>query len=428
MLRLRIVENTNSGSSSLAVKRLQNENETLKAECRQLEMAIYRMQKRVDELRDALTTAESERDSIRFSEHQNTSSDPGSIELHPMVVHYNRTIADLKAKLQELEDGAARPTDAISRMNSRNFDLHLHSKVNETIEKAKQGIQRDLELIKQKRSSPSRNSHSRASTSGQGVTSSGDEDEMSDTDSMKGDRDTSFTDADRTNPTAAEDEMLSMLEQIQSDITIKEELVEQLERTQNEYQVMRDKYEEKLRQLQDNLVSIQRERDSAVKSAEHSDTKDKVRILLTLPTILFFLCSYFIALNSVVLFVIFKASIVKLRYEERIKKLTNEIGDIRRRYQEAQREMQSKRASNDNLIKSMKAHVETLKTEKMRMLKRVKEKEVMIKEREIEKDREITKLKRKEKQVMELARKLERSNHMHVRDYVVLCVYLLYRN
>lgn len=43
--------------------------------------------------------------------------------------------------------------------------------------------------------------------------------------------------------------MLNMLDQIETDISIKEELVIQLESTQHEFMSMRDQYEEKIKSL-----------------------------------------------------------------------------------------------------------------------------------------------------------------------------------
>ncbi len=81
---------------------------------------------------------------------------------------------------------------------------------------------------------------------------------------------------------------------------------------------------------------------------------------------------------------------------------------------EQQRELTDKRTSNDLLIRNMKQHIESQKQEKMRLLKRMKEKDIQTREKEVARDQEINKLKRKERQNNELAKKLEKHNHMQV--------------
>jgi hypothetical protein len=74
-----------------------------------------------------------------------------------------------------------------------------------------------------------------------------------------------------------------MLPQIQADIAVKEQLVSQLERAEQEYTYMRAQYEQKLYDMQEALVTLQEEKVSAVKRAKNASTgvstRDKNSIL-----------------------------------------------------------------------------------------------------------------------------------------------------
>jgi predicted nucleic acid-binding Zn-ribbon protein len=110
---------------------------------------------------------------------------------------------------------------------------------------------------------------------------------------------------------------------------------------------------------------------------------------------------------------------IRSKYEDKINKLTSEINDLRRKYQEVQRKISDKRATNEALLRTMKGNIEALKVEKMKMLKKLRDRDQQIREREQEHDRELSRLRRREKQIQEHAKKLESSNQMNV------CLYWL---
>ncbi|CAG8780344.1 10379_t:CDS:1, partial [Rhizophagus irregularis] len=95
-----------------------------------------------------------------------------------------------------------------------------------------------------------------------------------------------------------------MLHQIQADIAVKEQLVSQLERAEQEYTYMRAQYEQKLADMQEAIITLQQERNSAVKRAQNANTgvstRDKNSILVEL----------------------------KSRYEHKMKRLIQEIGEL----------------------------------------------------------------------------------------------------
>ncbi|CAG8439661.1 5846_t:CDS:2 [Funneliformis caledonium] len=179
-----------------------------------------------------------------------------------------------------------------------------------------------------------------------------------------------------------------MLHQIQADIAVKEQLVTQLERAEQEFTYMRAQYEQRLANMQENLINLQRERDVAVKRAQNAgsgvSTRDKGSILAEL----------------------------KARYEHKMKRLIQEIGELRRKYNEATQSNNTSKNQNETMLKSMRAQIEQLKAEKMRMMKRMKDEAERVREMTERNQREIQTLRRKEKAAQEQKKRLERTNEM----------------
>ncbi|RIB15866.1 hypothetical protein C2G38_1971146, partial [Gigaspora rosea] len=179
-----------------------------------------------------------------------------------------------------------------------------------------------------------------------------------------------------------------MLHQIQADIAVKEQLVTQLERAEQEFTYMRAEYEQRLAHMQETLITLQRERDAALKRAANSSTgvstRDKNSILAEL----------------------------KARYEHKMKRLIQEIGELRRKYNEATQLNTTAKSQNEVTLKSMRAQIEQLKAEKMRMIKHMKERDYRIREMTERNQREIQNLRRKEKSAQEQKKRLERQSEM----------------
>ncbi|CAG8467090.1 6617_t:CDS:2 [Paraglomus occultum] len=173
-----------------------------------------------------------------------------------------------------------------------------------------------------------------------------------------------------------------MLHQIQADIAVKEELVAQLERAEQEFHYMRTAYEEKLVHMQECLIQLQREREIAVKRAANSgvSTRDKNSILTEL----------------------------KARYEHKMKKLIAEIGDLRRKCNEITQTHQTAKTQNETTMRNMRIQIEQLKAEKLRMVKRMKAEADRVREVTERTQREIQNLRRKAKSVQTEKKKLER--------------------
>ncbi|CAB4434882.1 unnamed protein product [Rhizophagus irregularis] len=158
------------------------------------------------------------------------------------------------------------------------------------------------------------------------------------------------------------------LRQIHADITVKEHLISQLEFAEKQYINMRNQYEQQLDDMQEDLITLQQERDAAVKRAQNASTRDKNSIL---------------------------AGELKARYEHKMNRLI----------QEATQNATSKN-QNETMLKNMRAQIEQLKSEKTpndkAQLNDVRE----MTERN---QREIQNLRRKKKAAQERMNRLEKN-------------------
>jgi hypothetical protein len=85
-----------------------------------------------------------------------------------------------------------------------------------------------------------------------------------------------ISDGEHSDHSADKDsDFVATLERIRKDISYQEELINHLESGQREYEIMKTKYEHKLKELQENMQVIQKERDLALKKLTTGD-KSKV--------------------------------------------------------------------------------------------------------------------------------------------------------
>lgn len=168
----------------------------------------------------------------------------------------------------------------------------------------------------------------------------------------------------------------AMMGRLQNDQRLKEELIVQLETSQQEYLVMRRKYEERLRLLQENIASVQRERDQAIKSVPSRGEDTRV---------------------------------ARIRYEEKIKKLGREVNSLREKLAESSRDAGSRNSSNDILVRNLRATLQVTKTEKSRLQGRVDELTARLQQQCGDQDGELRDLRARERKASEQARKYKKA-------------------
>lgn len=107
-----------------------------------------------------------------------------------------------------------------------------------------------------------------------------------------------------------------------------------------------------------------------------------------------------------------EAAEVTAIYESKMKKLLAEIALLRNKYADVSHTAQTTRIQNDSLLRQMRVHVDNLRNEKQKMLRRMKHESDRAREEDERKGREILILRRKERQAEEAVRKLERNNEL----------------
>ncbi|KAI9018542.1 hypothetical protein CLU79DRAFT_818917 [Phycomyces nitens] len=183
-------------------------------------------------------------------------------------------------------------------------------------------------------------------------------------------------------------QLARMLHQIQADIRVKEELVSHLEKSENAYSFMRRKYDEKMGHLQVQLADLQRERESTITRTKHVGTKAES-----------------VSARD-------KQQMIEVRhaYETKMKQLLVEIQELKRKYAQTTMTMQATRNQNESLLRSLRVNVETLKIEKKRMVKRMKQETERVRDQMTGQERKIQQLQRQNAESTMAHRRLEREH------------------
>lgn len=178
-----------------------------------------------------------------------------------------------------------------------------------------------------------------------------------------------------------------MLDQIQSDIQVNEDLVLQLEKTEVEYGQMRKKFEKKLYSLRDEILNLRQQQ-------QQQQQQQKKEALAT-PAPSTTAAAY--SMNS-----------IRHAYEAKMKNLMSQLSELRRKYTQTSSTIQSSRNQNESMLRALRVNVESLKVEKRRMIKRMKDEAERVKEKLHNHEREIQQLRRKQMKDNEIKKKLER--------------------
>ena len=173
-----------------------------------------------------------------------------------------------------------------------------------------------------------------------------------------------------------------MLDQIQSDIQVNEDLVLQLEKTEVEYSQMRKKFEKKLYSLRDEILNLRQQ-------------QQQKKEALAVPAPSTTAAAY-------------NMSSIRHAYEAKMKNLMSQLSELRRKYTQTSSTIQSSRNQNESMLRALRVNVESLKVEKRRMIKRMKDEAERVKEKLHNHEREIQQLRRKQMKDNEIKKKLER--------------------
>ncbi|KAI8645515.1 hypothetical protein BD408DRAFT_480528 [Parasitella parasitica] len=182
-----------------------------------------------------------------------------------------------------------------------------------------------------------------------------------------------------------------MLNQIQSDIQVNEDLVLQLEKTEVEYSQMRKKFEKKLFSLRDEILSLRQQQQQ-----QQQQQRKEAAAAVAAPA------------STTTTAAAYNMNSIRHAYEAKMKNLMTQLSELRRKYSQTSSTMQSSRNQNESMLRALRVNVESLKVEKRRMIKRMKDEAERVKEKLHNHEREIQQLRRKQTKDNEIKKKLER--------------------
>ncbi|KAI8881937.1 kinesin-domain-containing protein [Backusella circina FSU 941] len=163
--------------------------------------------------------------------------------------------------------------------------------------------------------------------------------------------------------------LLKMLHQIQADVLVKQELVGQLGKTEDEYAQMRETYEDKLKDLKGHLVENQQKTlsrpQSVMQLRENRQAQD-----------------------------------VRSQYEIKIKRLLNELQELRQKNTTLTQQLKSSRIKSDQTLSKLRSDLDSLKLDKKNLLKARKLETEKNKDATTLLERELTQTKRREQQLL----------------------------
>jgi hypothetical protein len=338
-----------------------------------------------------------------------TLATPTSEEnLHPMIRNYVTTISQLRLALSDCEDKLSWQYEAMSKLGQKNksdlawsFSKDLEGEpTSKRVEELKddglgeaKGERKLLDAIReniQLNQATKRNDYSLLSgglgSSLELVASSLQHEaafeEVDDGDENYGD--TPVLHNDDQGP-----DIYMLINKLQNDIVQHEALAESIQKREAEYNRMQKAYESKLTVLQNQMGVFQNERDMALNKMSNGTKQQR--------------------------------SVVATKYEEAKRRLDSEISDTKRKMGENSRLQSNSKSRAEKLTSELQATISSLKC-KSSSFNLVAEKNRMLQELRIQTQkhrdsnnanmREISKLRRKEKNASDIARRLERSNQL----------------
>ncbi|KAI8150137.1 P-loop containing nucleoside triphosphate hydrolase protein [Fennellomyces sp. T-0311] len=198
-------------------------------------------------------------------------------------------------------------------------------------------------------------------------------------------------------------DLLKMLHQVQADLLVKNELVGQLEKSEDEYTQMRSTYEGKLNELQEQIMETEKERDVALRKqpgSSQAPLTTRANARGTAAT----------SANVMQLRETRQADEVRRLYEQKLKKLSTENQELKRKYTQTNHTLQTARAKAETYVGKLQSELESLKLEKKQMHKASKTEIDKSRELIAQYEREMLVLKRREAAVNDARKKLEEAN------------------
>lgn len=170
-----------------------------------------------------------------------------------------------------------------------------------------------------------------------------------------------------------------VLGQLRTDLQSQEQLVQQIEAVQNEYAVMKQRYEERIGLLNHSLQSANRERDEAVGKIQAKPVEDTL------------------------------GQATRQKYEEKIKKLGKEVNDSRKLASDLQSKSAVKTSTYERTIASLKNTVGALKTERLQLVQKFESLESQFKQGDVSHEGELREARLRERKASDSAKRWKRA-------------------
>jgi len=154
-----------------------------------------------------------------------------------------------------------------------------------------------------------------------------------------------------------------------------------IEDCKKEFLFMRERYEERIRLLQENMKAIQDERDRALAANPMVSAEARV------------------GLNR----------ITREKYEDRIKKLGKEINELKDKLRGALHSTSSKSSASENLIRNLKSNLANAKAENARLQLTITEQITKLKQETSEQEQALKDLRQSERKAQESSKKWKRA-------------------
>uniref|UniRef100_T1J740 Kinesin motor domain-containing protein n=1 Tax=Strigamia maritima TaxID=126957 RepID=T1J740_STRMM len=349
-----------------SINDMYHENTMLQSENNTLRTRIKAMQETIEQLTVRNTQMLSEKTCGSWISVE--GSEPS--DMIQMVQGYLKEIEEFRAKLLESENTCQVLRRTTSRAQSRMLSppemtmsaFELGMEADETMSVDDILGEAKMDIIKLKR---------KGKKARLKVASENEKDEVAEIDKDKSDDDTeteddNTLDNDVSSESDSEDKENIKDEEDLADLTceisIKQKLIEELEKSQRRLHIMKSQYEEKVVQLQNQIKATQEERDKVLSTYSTQQPTDKVKK-------------------------------VKEEYEKKLNNLQNEM----KKLQEAKKrhaQLVKSQSQYEQQLKTLRADLTDMKRSKVRLLNKMKEEATKHKDSEVKRNREIAQLKK----------------------------------
>ncbi|CAB0032006.1 unnamed protein product [Trichogramma brassicae] len=360
-----------------------HENQMLNSELSSLRTRVKALSETVEALtaKNALLLAE--KASGLWANSGNSADD-----VTGLVQGYLQEIEELRARLleaealyQQLKKRQMHINAASNPYNNDTMAHVLHGDSASLIMDAKKELQKEKALLASLKNQQSHNSNISPRESGGG--GDADDGDMDDTEngheSMSEDE---SDDEDRKEEDEVEEAMGRELENLTSNIDVKQRLIQELELSQRRLQTMKQHYEDKLAQLQARIRDTQEERDKVLTSLtlQPSAPTEKVQKL-------------------------------RSEYEKRLLAMQKEVKMLQSAKKEHARLLKSQ-SQNETRLKGLRNELAEMKRAKVKLLNKMREEAQRHKENELKRNREIAQLRKESRKNANMIRSLEADKRM----------------